>query len=109
MEGSGPPDFTVRFGAVRQPAVLIAHGKSALRSLARLTLPRPPLPAPRVAAIMIRPFGGTGWRGYRFDFYSVKQKYFYNEGWTTRITLIWRKKLDFRPNGFVPDTAQAAG
>ena len=100
IEASGPHDFTVRFSAVRQPAVLIAHGKPALQSLARLTLPRPPLPAPRVAAIMIRPFGGTGWRKYRRDYNSIKQKYFLDEGWTGPIDLIWLHKLISTRIGF---------
>ena len=45
VEASGPHVFTVRISAVRQHAV-IAHGKPALRFHARLTLPRPPHPAP---------------------------------------------------------------
>src|ERR1700754_186318 len=95
IEASGPHDFTVRFSARRQFAVSSLTGKPALQSLARLTLTRPPLPAPRVAAIMIRPFGGTGWREYRRDFNSVKRNYFCGRGWTGGITLRWMRKLDF--------------
>ena len=57
-------------------------------------------PRPASLTIRIRPFGGTGWREYRGDLASEKQKYFFGRDWTGQIRLIWLRKLDFWRDGF---------
>ena len=49
---SGPHDFAVRNSIIRP------------RAFARLTLPRPPHPAPTSVTTAKRPSCGTGWRGF---------------------------------------------
>jgi hypothetical protein len=61
----------------------IAHGKPALRSRSRPTLPRPPHPIPTSVTIMIRPSVGDGTAGFlKLIWVRREEKYFCKEDWT---------------------------
>ena len=56
-----PKQCRKRLSAVRLRAML-AHGRPPCEHLSRLTLPRPPQPAPTFVTMANAPLGGTGWR-----------------------------------------------
>jgi hypothetical protein len=56
-----PNFWRKRLSAVRLRAVL-AHGRPPCEHLSRLTLPRPPQPAPTFVTMANAPLLGTGWR-----------------------------------------------
>jgi hypothetical protein len=78
VEASGPHDFTVRAGAVRLAAP-----------------PASKASRPASVTIAIRPFVGWDEYGYEVIWVRRKQKYFFDEDWTTQISLIRFDKLDF--------------
>jgi len=55
-----PKIWRRRLSAVRLRGVF-AHGKPPCEHLSRLTLPRPPQPAPTFVTMANAPLGGTGW------------------------------------------------
>ncbi len=57
-----PKQSRKRLSAVRLRA-MFAHGRPPCEHLSRLTLPRPPQPAPTFVTMANAPLGGTGWPG----------------------------------------------
>ena len=72
----------------------IAHGETALQSLARPTLPRPPHPIPTSVTIAIRPSLRDETAGVMALIWGKREgEYFSGEGWTGRNRLIWFEKF----------------